>query len=327
MQKRSNLSRPSYDEPRYDEPRWQPGSHSASGYGRRIDQDDSARYGERSHGARFDEDLDRGRFTSGLAWDDEEHYAEDRSLLRERFEEPESRFGERSRWGGPGPYEGARQYAQPGFGGQHSRGYEPPGYQAPRTFGPQYPRGFGAQGPQYTRGVGPQGYGYGPQSYGYGPQGYYGPAPEGPGYAQHPGAHPTGLQPGGVPSGASARNEPREPRAPYPRGPKGYVRSDERIREDLCDRLSLSYLDVSDVEVDAHDGQITLSGTVPDRQTKYLIEEIADQVSGVQDLHNRITIARHDARLPPRGAAEVDAKRPTKPDDQGKRPGGPSPAH
>lgn len=73
--------------------------------------------------------------------------------------------------------------------------------------------------------------------------------------------------------------------------PKGYVRSDERLREDLCERLSRSGLDVSDVTVEVSDGTVTLDGTVSDRRTKHAIEDCADDCLGVTDIQNRIRVA------------------------------------
>ncbi|MCD0504438.1 BON domain-containing protein [Bordetella petrii] len=73
--------------------------------------------------------------------------------------------------------------------------------------------------------------------------------------------------------------------------PKGYVRSDERVREDLCERLSRSGLDVSDVSVDVSDSTVTLEGTVPNRRTKHAIEDCADDCLGVSDIQNRIRVA------------------------------------
>jgi len=72
--------------------------------------------------------------------------------------------------------------------------------------------------------------------------------------------------------------------------PKGYVRSDERVREDLCEHLSRSGLDVSDVSVDVADGTVTLEGTVPNRYTKHAIEDCADDCLGVSDIQNRIKV-------------------------------------
>src|ERR1700712_1334680 len=54
------------------------------------------------------------------------------------------------------------------------------------------------------------------------------------------------------------------------RGPKGYKRSDERIREDVSDRLGEhEHLDVSEVEVNVSHGEVTLTGTVRTRQEKF----------------------------------------------------------
>jgi osmotically-inducible protein OsmY len=75
-------------------------------------------------------------------------------------------------------------------------------------------------------------------------------------------------------------------------GPKGFQRSDERIRDDLCDQLSGAPTDVSDVSVEVNAGVVTLSGTVSRRQDKYLIEEIAEEVFGVDRVENGIRLAR-----------------------------------
>jgi len=72
--------------------------------------------------------------------------------------------------------------------------------------------------------------------------------------------------------------------------PKGYTRSDERLREDVCERLAHSGLDVSDVSVSVTDGQVELSGTVARRRDKYAIENCADDCLGVADIDNRIRV-------------------------------------
>jgi hypothetical protein len=79
------------------------------------------------------------------------------------------------------------------------------------------------------------------------------------------------------------------------RGPKGYKRSDERIREDVNDRLAQQYdFDPSDVEVQVANGEVTLTGTVRSRHEKFIAEEIADDVSGVNEVHNQIRVRRDD---------------------------------
>ena len=77
------------------------------------------------------------------------------------------------------------------------------------------------------------------------------------------------------------------------RGPKGYQRSDERIREDIADRLTENPdIDASDLEIQVSKGEVTLSGTVADRYMKRIAEEITEDVSGVREVHNNIRAQR-----------------------------------
>ena len=90
---------------------------------------------------------------------------------------------------------------------------------------------------------------------------------------------------------------PEEERGPhYGKGPKGYKRSDERTREDVCDAIAhQGYVDASDVEVKAEGGIVTLSGTVAHRQDKRKLEHLADQCRGVHEVHNELRLKRSDA--------------------------------
>lgn len=77
------------------------------------------------------------------------------------------------------------------------------------------------------------------------------------------------------------------------RGPKGWQRSDDRIHDDVCERLSAEHgIDPSDVTVTVSGGNVTLNGTVPDRGMKYRIEDIVDACSGVRDVDNRLRVSR-----------------------------------
>ncbi len=77
------------------------------------------------------------------------------------------------------------------------------------------------------------------------------------------------------------------------RGPRGYRRTDERIREDINDRLTEHpYIDASDIEVLVTSGEVTLAGAVESRQAKRLAEDIAESVSGVTHVENRLRINR-----------------------------------
>ena len=75
------------------------------------------------------------------------------------------------------------------------------------------------------------------------------------------------------------------------RGPKGYTRSDERIREDVSDRLEQhGEIDATEIEVRVSNGEVTLEGTVEDRRTKRLAEDIIETCPGVKQVHNRIRV-------------------------------------
>jgi len=75
------------------------------------------------------------------------------------------------------------------------------------------------------------------------------------------------------------------------RGPRGYSRSDDRIREDVNDRLTdHPAIDASDVEVNVSNGEVTLSGQVDSRHAKRLAEDIAEQVPGVKHLQNNLRV-------------------------------------
>jgi osmotically-inducible protein OsmY len=74
-------------------------------------------------------------------------------------------------------------------------------------------------------------------------------------------------------------------------GPKGYRRSDESIEEDVCERLTQDpVIDASDVEVQVHDGEVTLTGTVSGRIEKRRAEDIIAEIRGVKNIQNRITV-------------------------------------
>lgn len=78
------------------------------------------------------------------------------------------------------------------------------------------------------------------------------------------------------------------------KGPKGYRRSDERIREDVNDRLSEGYLDATEIEVSVAEGEVTLSGTVNSRSDKRRAEDIAEDVRGVKNVENRLRVQHSD---------------------------------
>ena len=56
------------------------------------------------------------------------------------------------------------------------------------------------------------------------------------------------------------------------------------------------YLDASEVEIDVSSGVVTLKGTVDSRDSKYQIEELAENIGGVKDVNNEIKIKRESDR-------------------------------
>ncbi len=78
------------------------------------------------------------------------------------------------------------------------------------------------------------------------------------------------------------------------KGPKGYTRSDDRIKEDVNDRLSNDeHIDASDIEVEVSNGEVTLTGNVNSRWEKRHAEDIAEEVSGVKNVENRVRVTNN----------------------------------
>ena len=81
------------------------------------------------------------------------------------------------------------------------------------------------------------------------------------------------------------------------KGPKGYQRSDERIREDVSERMTEDeQLDASEITVQVNKGEVVLSGTVSDREQKRHAETLAERVSGVKDVTNNIKVQQQSTR-------------------------------
>lgn len=146
--------------------------------------------------------------------------------------------------------------------------------------GPSYDRqggqGYGRQGYSES-GYGQSGYGPGGRS-GYGGQGSYGSQT---GFGQ------TSMDTSGM-TGSDWQTQ-----GPYRgRGPKGYQRSNERLREDICERLTdAPDVDAGDISIQCKDGIVTLEGRVESRRMKHRVEDIVDSCSGVKDVDNRLRVS------------------------------------
>jgi hypothetical protein len=77
-------------------------------------------------------------------------------------------------------------------------------------------------------------------------------------------------------------------------GPKGYRRSDERIREDVCERLTEDpFIDATGIEVEVREREVTLSGTVPSRGLRRRAEDLAEMASGIVHVQNNLRVRTH----------------------------------
>ena len=104
------------------------------------------------------------------------------------------------------------------------------------------------------------------------------------------------LQSSGQSAGGQWQNEGGRGGGYAGRGPKGYRRSDERIREEISDQfMEDDQLDASDIEVNVQDGVVTLTGTVEDRRSKRMAEDMAERASGVRDVMNNLKVGGQDS--------------------------------
>lgn len=75
------------------------------------------------------------------------------------------------------------------------------------------------------------------------------------------------------------------------KGPKNYERSQDRIREDVCERLTDdAMIDASNVEVRVDNNEVVLSGIVHNREEKRRAEDLAEAVAGVRNVENRLRV-------------------------------------
>jgi osmotically-inducible protein OsmY len=76
------------------------------------------------------------------------------------------------------------------------------------------------------------------------------------------------------------------------KGPRNYRRSDERVRENVCEVFyEHPGLDATGIEVEVKDGDVILMGSVDDRQAKRLAEDLAETIRGVSNVENRLRVA------------------------------------
>jgi osmotically-inducible protein OsmY len=271
-------------------------------------------YGERRDAGEY------GRPTSGYGM---EGYGPERGREdRDRTEDRWSRGRESSRWGEPrdrddswrqanrpsssgqswgaggfrgqdwaeGGREQRNDYRDRGSGWQEGSGrsqgsgtWEESGRGKEGRYGTAYMGRGGAGQGDYGQGGYSQG-GYGQGGYGYGGQTGYGGGQSGYGSGYR---GQTGYGYGGSQYGSGQYGQTRQDRIVRP--PRNYKRSDDRIREDVCEAIMRAQdVDAGDVEVQVSGTEVTLTGVVEDRHDKRRIEDIAHDVTGVSEVNNQL---------------------------------------
>lgn len=115
------------------------------------------------------------------------------------------------------------------------------------------------------------------------------------------------IRPAQQPSGYVPEHEERQSQRAVRRGPKNYTRSDDRIKEEICDAIERdTRIDASDVTIEIQGGKATLYGSVAHRQMKHWIEDIVAECYGVGEVENKLTVALAaaspaDRKMSPRG--------------------------
>lgn len=226
------------------------------------------RSGFHSERSELDRGRDEDRMPSSYGFDED-------------YEAQDSRYYGRDRSGGSSQYDrGQQQSGRGSYDEQHERGrrrqYDP-------RFGDWYAGDRGRRsGRQYSSGHGAE------------------LGIEREPYETYPGiaSGPSGWSGGAATDSGTGRHRRFESygRGRHAgRGPKDYTRSDERIREDVCERLTeADDIDASEISVTVKDGVVQLTGSVEERWTKHQAEDIADGCSGVKDVRNEIRVSRTD---------------------------------
>jgi hypothetical protein len=77
------------------------------------------------------------------------------------------------------------------------------------------------------------------------------------------------------------------------RPPRNYRRSDERIRDEMCELIARQTdVDASEVDIEVMSGVVTMTGVVEDRAAKRELEDVAERVFGVADIHNNLKVKK-----------------------------------
>lgn len=250
----------------------------------------------------------------------QQDYSQRQSRQPEQFQRDEDQFGESSFYAGrerpnqyeesytrtSSPYESNSQYRERGFSQNRMSErdeYDPLGdydrasyASRPQSYTPQqsgthsYFRGDDYGGEDYTRGSYAGG-GTRPsqmRGYGSGASGSYGGSDER-GFFDKAGDTVASW----FGDEEATRRRKMDHRG---RGPANYERSDERLLEDACERLTHDpMVDASNINVTVAAKEITLDGTVSNRSAKRRAEDCVEDISGVKHVQNNLRVVEDDS--------------------------------
>lgn len=79
------------------------------------------------------------------------------------------------------------------------------------------------------------------------------------------------------------------------KGKKNDKRLDKTIYAEVCEKLSATpYVDATAIEVSVKEGVVELKGMVEDRKMKKMAELVLENISGIKDIQNGLTLQRRD---------------------------------
>lgn len=274
--------------------------YSQRGYGQR-DHDQEFGQGGGGQGGRFSESgYGRGREYLG-GGEGRRHYGNEMGGWQGREREQwrnRAAHGDYDREANYGGYSSSGTGNYAGYGGSGGsyqgggQGSRPGSYGQGGGYGQRYSQGGFGQGGYGQRGYGQSSFGQG--GYGQGGSGRpsggaaYGNYGGGMGYGDEYGSRYGSPGQGRGQWGSSQEQEFGQHRG---RGPRGYRRSDDRIKEEVCDCLTDDdRLDATNIEINVKDGEVTLSGFVTNREDKRWAETLAERISGVKEVQNSLRV-------------------------------------
>jgi osmotically-inducible protein OsmY len=292
--------------------------YRSSEYGR--DYGETERYGgggARNEGSWRNRERDSGSSLGSRGYEgyDEEENSGSYNAGSRETNRYGGQYGNQGRSGGQRYRQGMRDYnPSQGFGfpqedqgsqqfGPGSQGYSSYGHYGPQSYG-QTSQGYGQSSQGYGRGY-DEGTQRGQSSWrgqsSQGNQRYYqggrnAGGMQADGWSAEPDEMRWGRQQGLYGSSEyggyiSSQRSQSDYQSHAGKGPKGWQRSDDRIREEVNEVLARHpEIDASEIEVRVQNGEVTLTGTVDERRDKRMAEDIVERVFGVKDVENKIKV-------------------------------------